>query len=157
MLLEVGDLAPGFDLVDQTSTTVRLWDYRGKRSVVLVFYPFSFTAVCQGELSELTEDLDTFDAAGVQLLAVSCDSSFAQAHCAQELGIPFPLLSDFWPHGQVAKAYGAFNEALGCANRTTFLIDRQGQVADKFSSADLGTPRSRLDYEKALLRLAEAG
>jgi peroxiredoxin len=90
----------------------------------------------------------------VQVLAVSCDSVHAQRRWAEEEGFGFPVLSDFWPHGEVAKAYGVFNEALGCANRHTFVIDKDGAVVATFASADLRTPRQKAEYRAALDKLA---
>jgi mycoredoxin-dependent peroxiredoxin len=84
---------------------------------------------------------------------VSRDSRHAQRVWAEQEGYGFPLLSDFWPHGEVAKAYGVFNEALGCANRATFLIGTDGTVVDTFASDDLGTARPKERYEEALARL----
>jgi mycoredoxin-dependent peroxiredoxin len=63
------------------------------------------------------------------------------------------VLSDFWPHGEVARAYGVFNEALGCANRATFGLDKDGVVSLTFSSPDLGTPRAKSEYEDALAKV----
>lgn len=154
MTIEAGQRAPEFDLPDQKNDRVRLSDFRGKQHVVLVFYPFTFTGVCQGELCELRDDIASFQSAKAQVVAVSCDSPFSQARWAAEQGFTFPVLSDFWPHGHVAKAYGVFNEALGCANRATFVIDRDGMVVATFASADLGTPRARSEYEAALARLS---
>jgi mycoredoxin-dependent peroxiredoxin len=150
MQIEVGQDAPAFDLPDQKMSRVRLADFRGRHHVALVFFPFSFTGVCQGELCDLRDDLASFERRDVQLLAVSCDSSFVHAEWAAEQGFTFPILSDFWPHGTAARAYGVFNESLGCANRVTFVVDRRGSVVATFGSADLGTPRSRSDYEAAL-------
>jgi peroxiredoxin len=152
-VIDVGDEAPDFELTDNHNRKVRLSSYRGRQNVVLVFYPFTFTGVCQGELCELRDDLASFESSHAQLLAISCDSSFAQGRWAAEEGFQFPLLSDFWPHGHVARAYGVFNEALGCANRATFVIDRDGRVVAHFASADLGTPRARSEYEAALAKL----
>ena len=153
MGVSVGDEAPDFELSDQTGSKVKLSDFRGKQNVVLVFYPFTFTGVCQGELCELRDDLSSFATSDAQVLAVSCDSRFAQAKWAEEQGFGFPLLSDFWPHGAVSRAYGVFNEERGCANRATFVIDKSGRVADTFASADLGTARARAEYEGALAKL----
>ena len=69
---------------------------------------------------------------------------------AEQEGYTFPLLSDFWPHGAVAQAYGVFNDALGCANRATFVLDSDGTVTSTFSSPDLGTPRAKAEYDAAL-------
>ena len=121
--------------------------------MALVFYPFTFTSVCASELCQLRDDITDFDTAGVQVLAVSCDSRHAQKVWAQEKGYNFPVLSDFWPHGEVARAYGVFNEDLGCANRGTFLIDRNGVLIDTFASDNLGTPRERSRYEQAVAKL----
>jgi mycoredoxin-dependent peroxiredoxin len=89
-----------------------------------------------------------------QVLAISCDSRHAQKQWATQQGFTFPVLSDFWPHGAVAREYGVFNEQLGCANRATFVIDIGGEIVDKFESANLGTPRERAEYEAALAKLS---
>jgi peroxiredoxin len=151
--INVGDHAPEFTLKDQNGNDVSLADYRGTRNVVLVFYPFTFTGVCQGELCELRDDPASFEAADAQVIAISCDTRHAQAQWAQQQGFTFPVLSDFWPHGATAKAYGVFNEDLGCANRATFVIDKDGTVTATFASANLATPRARAEYESALAKL----
>ncbi len=152
-LISAGDQAPDFELPGPGGQTVRLSEYRGKENVVLVFYPFTFTAVCQGELCALRDDQPAFEKVNAKVFGVSCDSTFAQAKWAGEHGFSFPLLSDFWPHGAVARAFGVFNEELGCAERTTFVIDKSGRVAARFCSEDIGTPRERADYEAALAGL----
>ena len=154
MSVEVGQAAPDFTLKDQAGNDVSLADYKGKQPVVLVFYPFTFTGVCQGELCEIRDDPSAFERGGAQVLAISCDSRHSQRIWAEEQGFTFPVLSDFWPHGEVARAYGVFNEQLGCANRATFVVDAQGKVVDKFESANLGTPRERGTYEAALAKLS---
>lgn len=153
MAIEVGQEAPDFELKDPAGEVVKLSSFRGEKAVALVFYPFTFTGVCEGELCSLRDDYSAFEDAGVQVLAVSCDSRFAQKLWAEQQGYQFPVLSDFWPHGEVARAYGVFNEALGCANRATFLIDADGVVVDHFASADLGTARPAERYQEALAKL----
>ena len=153
MAIEIGQPAPEFSLKDQTGEMVSLSDFRGKQSVALVFYPFTFTAVCEGELCRLRDDFSEYTDAGVQVLACSCDTPFAQKQWATQQGYQFPVLSDFWPHGAVAKAYGVFNEERGCANRGTFLIDTGGIVVDVFVSPDLGTAREKARYDEALAKL----
>jgi peroxiredoxin len=152
MGIETGQAAPDFALKDQTGEERSLASYRGQ-PVLVVFYPFTFTGVCEGELCRLRDDYGTFEDAGVQVLAISCDTRHAQRVWAEQQGWTFPVLSDFWPHGEVAKAYGVFNEALGCANRATFLIDADGNVADTFASDELGTPREPERYAEALAKL----
>src|SRR6187551_33747 len=153
MALEPGTEAPDFTLKDQDGNEVTLSSFRGDKAVTLVFYPFTFTGVCEGELCALRDDLSEFEAAGVQVLAVSCDTRHAQKVWAEQEGYGFPVLSDFWPHGEVAKAYGVFNEALGCANRATFVLDKDGVVSSTFSSPDLGTPRAKAEYDEALAKV----
>jgi mycoredoxin-dependent peroxiredoxin len=153
MTVEPGQDAPDFELKDQDGNMVSLASHRGEKAVALVFYPFTFTGTCQGELCELRDDINAFAAENVQVLAVSCDSPFAQKKWAEEQGFNFPVLSDFWPHGAVSKAYGVFNDALGCANRATFLIDTDGTVVDTFSTDNLGTPREKARYSEALAKL----
>jgi peroxiredoxin len=145
--------APDFTLKDQDGNDVTLSSFRGNQNVGIVFYPFSFTGVCQGELCMLRDDLNDYRNANVQLLAISCDSRFAQKKWAEEQGFAFPLLSDFWPHGAAAREYGVFNDQLGCANRATFVIDKAGVIVDVFESPNLGTPRGKAEYEDALAKL----
>jgi len=102
---------------------------------------------------QLRDDPSAFASANVQVLAISCDTRHAQAKWAESEGFNFPVLGDFWPHGEVAKAYGVFNDALGCTNRGTFGIDKDGKIVGTFESANLGTPRERAEYEAGLPKL----
>jgi mycoredoxin-dependent peroxiredoxin len=153
MTIAPGTEAPDFTLKDQDGNEVTLSSFRGKTSVVLVFYPFTFTGVCQGELCALRDDVSEFETANAQLIAISCDTRFAQQQWAQQQAYTFPVLSDFWPHGAVSRVYGVFNEQVGAANRATFVIDKHGLVVDAFESPNLGTPRDKAEYEAALAKL----
>lgn len=153
MAIGIGQPAPGFTLKDQEGADVSLSDFAGRSAVALVFYPFTFTGICEGELCALRDDIGTYQAAGVEVLAVSCDSKNSQKVWAEQQGYTFPLLSDFWPHGATAQAYGVFNEALGCANRATFVIDRDGTIVDAFETDSLGTARTQERYAEALAKL----
>ena len=128
MTVEVGTEAPDFELKNQHGETVRLSDFRGEKNVVLVFYPFAFTSVCTNELCELEKELPQFQNDDVQILAVSNDSPFTLRVFSEKEGLGYPLLSDFWPHGAVSRAYGVFDEEKGCAVRGTFVIDKAGTV-----------------------------
>jgi peroxiredoxin len=128
MSIDVGALAPDFALKDQNNQLVRLADFRGRKAVLLVFYPLAFTGTCQGELSEARANLSDYANEAVQLVTVSVDSAASHKVWADREGYEFPLLADFWPHGAVAQAYGVFNESAGFANRGTFLIDRDGVI-----------------------------
>ncbi len=153
MTLTAGTEAPDFTLKDQDGNDVTLSSFRGSQNVVIVFYPFTFSGVCTGELCSLRDDLGAFESSSAQLLAISCDTRFAQKQFADQQGYTFPVLTDFWPHGAVARAYGVFNETVGAANRATFVIDKQGVIVDVFETPNLGTPRDQADYTAALAKL----
>jgi peroxiredoxin len=150
--IEVGAQAPDFDLPDQHGQRVRLSDFRGRRAVVLVFYPWAFTGVCGGELHALQGELADLDNESVALLTVSVDSIYALRVFAEREGFTFPMLSDFWPHGGVALSYGVLYERAGAALRGTFVIDRDGIVRWTVVNA-LGDARDVADYKKALAEL----
>jgi mycoredoxin-dependent peroxiredoxin len=148
----MGELAPDFELVDQHGTPVRLSSFRGKCNVLLVFYPWSFSRVCTGELCVLRDDLASFQNDGAQLLAISIDSKYVQRQFAEREGFEFPLLADFWPHGEVARRYGVFDEVKGAALRGSFAIDRAGVV--RWSVVrDIPDARDPQEYRRVLAEL----
>ena len=152
MSLSVGDLAPEFSLPDQDKQVVSLADLRGT-PVLLVFYPFAFSGICTGELCQLRDELSTYTGAGVKVLAISTDPVFSLKAFREKEGFEFPLLSDFWPHGSTAQAYGVFNEKAGMALRGTFLIDADGKVA--FSEVNQpGDAREQSGWKDAVAQLA---
>jgi mycoredoxin-dependent peroxiredoxin len=153
MTAETGSEAPDFALKDQDGNEVTLSSFRGDKAVALVFYPFAFSGICRDELCELRDDLSRYEADGVQVLAVSCDSKQVQKAWADAEGYTFPVLSDHWPHGETAKGYGVFNDAVGCANRATFLIGTDGVIVDTFESGGLGEARPAERYTEALSKL----
>ncbi|MGH3774536.1 MAG: peroxiredoxin [Pseudonocardiaceae bacterium] len=126
MSLKVGDQAPDFTLKDQNNQERTLSEFRGDRNALMVFYPFAFSGICTSELDQLRDDLAEF--ADVQVLAVSADSVFTLKAWSDQQGYDFPLLSDFWPHGEVAQDYGVFNDKAGMPNRGTFLVDIDGVI-----------------------------
>jgi len=152
MSLIIGDQAPDFELVNQFGETVKLSDFRGKKPVVIVFYPLSFSGICSGELCEIRDNFAKFDNSDVELLAISVDSKFVQKQFAEHEGYKFSVLSDFWPHGAVAKAYDVFLEEAGIANRATFVINKEGELVSKFVTAP-GQARSMDEYDRALASL----
>ena len=152
MTLHVGDPAPDFTLGDQHGRRRSLGALRGERAAVLVFFPFAFSGVCTGELRELREQGGRLAEYDAELLALSCDPMFALRVFADQDRLEFPLLSDFWPHGQVARAYGAFDDRHGCPTRSTFLVDRDGVLRWSVHNP-MGEPRSVDDYVSALDRL----
>src|SRR6266511_4110685 len=128
MPIQVGEEAPDCELKDQDGQARRLSDYREKKNVVLVFYPLAFSGICTGELCQLRDDLSSFDNEETTTLAVVAESPYILKAFAEREGYRFALLSDFWPHGGVARAYGAFNEERGFAIRGSFIVDKLGIV-----------------------------
>lgn len=126
--LTVGAVAPDFRLATQNGQPVTLSGFRGEKDVLLVFVPFAFSGICTGELTEIRDHLEEFESDTLQTLCLSCDPIFSLRAWADRDGYFFPLLSDFWPHGAVAQAYGVFDEDRGMAVRGTFLIDRDGVI-----------------------------
>ncbi|WP_328440887.1 peroxiredoxin [Streptomyces sp. NBC_00444] len=149
MAIQVGDKAPDFELKDNHGRTVRLSDFRGDKNVVLLFYPFAFTGVCTGELCELRDNLPKFTDRDTRLLAVSNDSIHTLRVFAEQESLEYPLLSDFWPHGETSRAYGVFDEDKGCAVRGTFVIDKEGVVRWTVVNG-LPDARDLNEYVKAL-------
>ncbi|GAA3940680.1 peroxiredoxin [Actinoplanes auranticolor] len=151
MPIEVGTQAPDFTLKDQNNQEVALADFTGRKAVLLVFYPLAFSGTCQGELAEIRDNLPQYANEYVQVLTVSVDSVYSHKIWANNEGYNFPMLSDFWPHGAVAQAYGVFNEQRGVANRGTFVIDKERVVR----YADEQAPGERRDQKTWRDRLKE--
>jgi len=149
---EVGHTAPDLELRDQHGQTVSLRSFRDSKAVLLVFYPFAFSRVCSGELNQLRDNLADFVSDAVQLLAVSCDPVFSLRAFAERGDLSVPLLSDFWPHGAVSSAYGAFDEQRGCSARSTFIIDEAGLVRWSVRNA-LADARDLAEYSRVLAEI----
>jgi len=127
-MLAVGAAAPDFTLRDQNQQRVTLSSYRGAKNVLLVFFPLAFTGICQGELDQLRDHLPEFDNDDSVALAISVGPPPTHKIWSIESGFTFPVLSDFWPHGEVSAAYGVFNADAGYPNRGTFVVDRSGII-----------------------------
>ena len=152
MAVEVGQLGPDFELKDQHGTPVRLSGFRGKKNVVLVFYPLAFSGVCSGELAAMRDEFPEASRDDVELLTVSVDSRYALRAWSDAEHFGFSLLSDFWPHGGTARSYGVFDENMGIATRGTFIIDKDGVVRWKIVNP-IPQARDIADYQKALASL----
>ena len=149
--LEIGQAAPEFELMNQHGEKISLASFKGEKAVVLLFYPFAFSGTCTGELCALRDDLSAFQNDDVQLLAISCDHMFSQRAFAEQEGYKFPVLSDYWPHGAVAKSYGVFEEARGCAKRGSFVIDKAGILRWQVNNGWVA--RNIDDYKAAIAAL----
>jgi mycoredoxin-dependent peroxiredoxin len=149
MAPQVGSEAPDFTLRDQNNEEVTLSSFQGQRNVLVVFYPFAFSGICTGELCAVRDDIGSFQNDDVQVLGISVDHPFALKAWSQAENYNFPLLSDFWPHGAVAKAYGVLEESRGMAVRGTFLVDKTGVV--RFAEVNApGEARDQEAWKKAL-------
>jgi len=154
--LPVGAVAPSFTLRDQNNRPVSLETYRGHKNVLLVFFPLAFTGTCESELGGIRDSLPSFENDDAAVLAVSVGPPPTHKVWSGSQGYLFPILSDFWPHGEVSSAYGVLNERNGYPNRGTFVIDREGVV--RFSEMnEPGVPRDQSLWEDALAALSSTG
>jgi peroxiredoxin len=150
----LGEAPPDFSLSDTHGTPVTLSGLRGGPTV-LVFIPFAFSGTCTGELCELRDNIDEFEQAGVHVAVISCDPRHSLRAWAAQEGFGFDLLSDFWPHGEVARAYGVFDEAKGHAVRGSFLVDGAGILRWSVVNPP-GRARELSEYRAAVAALAAA-
>jgi mycoredoxin-dependent peroxiredoxin len=125
--LGLGRPAPGFTARNQHGELLTLTGLRGA-PVVIIFYPWAFSSICRDELAAIRDDHERFVALSTRVLAVSCDPMYTLRTYAGAEGVPFDLVSDHWPHGAIAQAYGVFDEQAGCARRGTFVLDSAGLV-----------------------------
>ena len=149
MALEKDTTAPDFDLPNQFGEHVRLYDFRGKKPVALVFFPLAFSSTCTAELCTLRDNLAMFQDHRVELIGISVDSKATLRAFAEDEGYDFTMLADFWPHGEVSKEYGVFLDHKGFATRATFLVDVDGVIREHFVT-EPGQARSIDDYRTAL-------
>jgi peroxiredoxin len=126
--LSIGGPAPDFTLRDQFGQDVTLSSYRGSKAVAIFFYPYAFSGVCTGEMAGIRDRLAEFMTFDSDVLAISCDPIYSLRAFADQDGLNFPLLSDFWPHGEVSRQFDVFDEARGCPQRSSYVIDKDGQV-----------------------------
>ncbi|MFD3399525.1 peroxiredoxin [Kribbella sp. NPDC058693] len=145
-----GSRAPDFSTRNQYGEQVRLSDFTGRRDVVLVFYPYAFSQVCTSELAALRDRPSLLAAA--EFLAISCDPMFTLRAYADNQDLGFSLLTDFWPHGEIATSYGVFDAERGCALRGTFVVDRTGVIRWSVVNA-IPEARNPDDYAEALAAL----
>lgn len=149
MVLEVGTQAPDFTLSDQHGEELTLSELVAERPVALVFFPLAFSGICTGELCELRDNLSVFEGGNVRLLGISVDSVHALRVWAETEGYEFSILSDFWPHGEVARNYGVFVEERGIATRATLIIGRDRRVLASFETSP-GEARDLQAYRDAI-------
>ncbi len=123
----VGQEAPDFTLVNQHGSPVTLSELR-ETPVLVVFIPFAFSPLCTSEILDLRDSGELGRDDAVKVLTISCDSVFANRAWTDSTQYQRDVLSDFWPHGAVTRAYGVFDEKVGRAVRASFLVDTTGVV-----------------------------
>ena len=138
MTVAVGDTAPHFELLDQNKNPVSLESLKGTRTL-LVFIPFPFTGICDDEACLIRDNLAALKDLDANVVIITVHAVSVANKWATENGFEFPVLSDYWPHGVTAQAYGAFNEDRGAANRYTFVLDADGVVREIIESMTSST------------------
>ncbi|HWF39394.1 MAG TPA: peroxiredoxin [Candidatus Acidoferrales bacterium] len=138
MAISVGSAAPDFTLKDQDQKEVKLSDFKGKKKVVLVFYPLDWSPVCTNEHACFVNDMKKFEQLDAQVLGVSVDSAWSHKAFAEKMGIGYPLLADFQPRGAVGDKFGVYLADKGITGRAIAIIDKQGNVA-WFKNYDIPT------------------
>ena len=148
----VGNPAPAFELSDQDKNLVSLESLKGTKTL-LVFIPFPFTGICDDEGCALRDNLNALNDLDAQVVVITVHAVSVAKKWADEYGFDFRILSDFWPHGETAKAYGAFNEDRGAANRYSFVLDADGVVCEVINTESLGIAREVEAYTEALAKI----
>jgi peroxiredoxin len=154
-MVDVGDEAPDFEGRDDSGELVKLSDFRGKKNVLLVFYPYAFTRTCTGEFCELRdENFDLVDDT-TEVIGISSDTVAVLRAWKKAENYVNRFVSDFWPHGDIAKKYDAFDERLGTSVRCTFLIDMNGVVryVERNALETLGVARDQKAWREAIAAL----
>ena len=129
MSIAVGQAAPEFTLKDQSMAEVKLADYRGKKNVVIMFYPLDWSPVCTNEHACVVNDMKKFDTLDAQVLGLSVDSAWSHKAYAEKMGIKYPLLADFNPKGAVAAQFGVYLADKGITGRAIAIVDKTGKIA----------------------------
>ena len=145
-MIQPGSAAPDFTLPDQDGNKVSLSDFRG-RTVVIVFYPADFSPVCTDQMNVYQEVLPQIEEQGATLVGISVDGAFSHKAFREHLGVSMPLLADFHPKGEVAKAYGVFVEDYGVAGRALVMVDPEGVVQWAYQSPPLEIPGANLIFD----------
>ncbi len=126
--LEAGREAPDFTLkATTTDEPISLSDFRGQ-PVILAFYPADWSSTCSDQLALYQQVLTEFERYNAQLLGISVDGLWSHKAFSKDRGLTYPLLSDFYPHGEVSEQYGIFDPSKGTAARSLFVIDENGVI-----------------------------
>ena len=149
MALTVGTPAPSFNLISQDREKISLEDLKGKRSMV-VFMPYPHTRTCEAESCEIRDNWASFQDLDANVVMITTHAIPTNRDWAEDNDFPFPILADYWPHGEVSRAYDTFDETFGYAKRTTYIIDADGVIRDVIATDVLGEARPFAAYLPAL-------
>lgn len=149
MTLAIGSTAPAFTLLDQNKAEVSLDSLKG-RNALIVFIPFPFTGHCDNEACQLRDGLAESGDLDAGVVVITTHAISTNARWAAENSFDFPVLADFWPHGEVAQTYDAFNNTVGSANRVTYVLDSESVIREVITTGSLATPREHELYSQAL-------
>ncbi len=149
MPLPVGTAAPAFTLVSHDREKISLESLKGKRTMI-VFMPYPHTRVCEGEACEIRDNWDSFQNIDANVVMITTHAGATNRDWAQDNDFSFPILSDYWPHGEVSRAFDTFDETYGYAKRTTYILDADGVIRDVIASEVLGEARPFAGYLPAL-------
>ena len=155
MPIATGQTAPDFVLKDQNQKEVKLSDYKGKKNVVLVFYPLDWSPVCTNEHACFVNDMKKFEQLDAQVLGVSVDSVWSHKAFAEKTGITYPLLADFHPRGAMADKYGVYLADKGITGRAIAIVNQAGNVA-WFKQYDIPTVPDLAEVAQALAGVKSA-
>jgi peroxiredoxin len=147
--MRTGEPFPDFTLKSQHGESITLSSFRGRSNVGLVFFPFAFSRVCTGELCELRDNRGDLESLDAEVLAISCDHFFSLRAFAEQDKLTFSLLSDYWPHGEVSRRLGQFDEQAGCSARATMILDRDGVLRWHVRNA-ISDARKLSEYRQVL-------
>ncbi len=150
-VLEIGQAAPEFRLKGPGGQFVALSEYRGKKNVVLVFFPLAFSPVCSHQLPAIEKEIARVAAHEAVVLGVSVDSHYANTAFAERLRLSYPLLSDF--KREASAAYGVLIAEAGHSGRAVFVVDKQGRIAYRDVSPTTAEIPSNEDLLAALAGL----
>ena len=145
-MIAPGSPAPDFTLPDQDGNTISPADFLG-RTVVLVFYPSDFSPVCTDQLKVYQDVLGEFERRGARLVGISVDNAFCHKAFQSHLDIEIPLLADFHPKGEVARAYGVWSEDYGVSSRALVLVGPEGEVEWTYRRSPLEIPPPEVIFE----------
>ena len=149
MPIAVGQPVPDFVLKDQNQQEVKLSDFKGKKNVVMVFYPLDWSPVCTNEHACFVNDMKKFEQLDAQVLGLSVDSVWSHKAWAEKMGIRYPLLADFHPRGAVASKFGVYLEERGITGRAIAIINKEGKIA-WFRQYEILTVPDLKEVEEAL-------